>query len=300
MFDMPVNALRVFIAVYETGGVRPAARALKVAHSSVSRHLGELEKWIGVTLIEKRGGGRHLKLTPQGESLGRAGLASLKDLAAAVKSVQETPRRNTVVLSTTPSIASLWLLPRMPDAQKAYPSLELSIIVEQKIINPAEQAADLAIRMGKGPWKGLHCTPLMDDELFPVMSERFWRHHGEPSNPDDLQHLQLLHDRDPNTPWSVWLDAYCSVPIDTAAGPRFTSSDLVLRAAAQGMGVALARGRLAWEALAVGNLVRPFGDLHVGLPNAYWIVRPLGQARSSVRDVESWLKHQAELPRLVL
>ena len=48
MSDLPLNALRTFAAVYETGGVRPASRALNVAHSSVSRHLRELEKALDI------------------------------------------------------------------------------------------------------------------------------------------------------------------------------------------------------------------------------------------------------------
>ncbi|WP_368737077.1 LysR substrate-binding domain-containing protein, partial [Klebsiella pneumoniae] len=57
-------------------------------------------------------------------------------------------------------------------------------------------------------------------------------------------------------------------------GPRFASSDMLLRAAQQGQGVALARHRLAGEDVAAGFLVRPFGDREVHIENAYWIVRP--------------------------
>ena len=131
---LALNALRTFAAVYETGGVRPASRALNVAHSSVSRHLRELEKALGIDLFEPREGTRALTFTPQGETLGRAALESFGRLAAVVRSLREAPRRNAVTISTTPSIAALWLLPRLPSFEKAYPGIGLSVIAEQKLV----------------------------------------------------------------------------------------------------------------------------------------------------------------------
>lgn len=295
MHSLPLNALRAFAAVYEAGGVRPAARRLGVTHSTVSRHLRELESWLGAALFEPRdGSNRPPVLTPQGEALGKAALESLQKLAGAVQIAREAPRRNAVTVATTPSVAGRWLLPRLPAFHRAWPWIELSVIAEQRLIDPALQAADLSIRMGKGPWPGLDCEPLMDDELFPVMSRALWERSGRPSEPTALAQFTLLHDRDPHAAWATWLSAHSSPPLDAAAGPRFASSDLVLRAAVQGLGVALARGRLAAEDLAAGTLVRPFGAAEVKLPSAYWLVRPTGTIdRIAVKGVMAWLRSQA-------
>ncbi|MEJ8567310.1 LysR substrate-binding domain-containing protein [Elongatibacter sediminis] len=298
MYDLPANALKVIAAVFDADGVRAAARNLRVSHSSVSRHMRVLEDWLGVELFERNSGRGRLEFSPQGKALGQAALESFEELSKAVRSLRETPHPNTVKLSTTPSMASLWLLPRLVRFREAHPGLELSLIVEQRLVDPARQETDAAIRMGKGPWPGLVCQPLMDDALFPVMSQRYWEDAGRPSEPNELRHLQLLHDRDPNTPWDLWIEKFCSVDIDTKAGPRYTSSDLVLRAASQGLGAALARSRLAEEALNVGSLIRPFGELSIHLPDAYWIVRPPGKERTAVRTVMSWLRFQAEIPGL--
>ena len=56
MKDLPLNALRAFALVYAHGGVRAAARELGIAHSSVSRHLGELDRWLGVPLLRAEAG----------------------------------------------------------------------------------------------------------------------------------------------------------------------------------------------------------------------------------------------------
>ena len=103
-----------------------------------------------------------------------------------------------------------------------------------------------------------------------------------------LRDLPLLHDRDPNAGWSVWLELYGPEDADLAFGPRFSSSDLVLQAAKQEQGVTLARLRLAADDLASGALER-LSDAVVPLPDAYWIMERDDADRASVREVRDWL-----------
>lgn len=297
MKPLPLNALRAFACVYETGGIRPAAREMNIAHSSVSRHVRELEDWLGTDLLDKSGASRALSFTTHGKMLGKAGLKSFRDLEVAVASVRERRRGNSVLITTTPSVAARWLLPRLHEFSETYPWIELSVVADQRLSFPGDRGADIGIRMGVGPWDNVDCHPLMDDLLFPVMSPRFWERSGRPQALNDLAGLPLLHDRDPSTSWEHWGEAVGLGGVDISAGPRFASSDLVLRAAAQGLGVALARGRLAEEDLRLGTLVRPFADSVLDLPEAYWIVREEGRAPGLAHaHTLSWLKQQADGP----
>jgi LysR family transcriptional regulator, glycine cleavage system transcriptional activator len=292
MNELPLNALRAFALTAAHGGVRAAARELHVAHSSVSRHLAELEAWLGVPLVE-RGSGRGGWLpTPQARVLSNAVLAGLRDIAAATAAVREPGSRFAVTLSATPSLATRWLLPRLPALERAQPRLEVSVVVNQRIENLAAAGVDIAVRMGSGPWPGLQCEPLMDDSLYPVMSPALWQSSGRPSRPADLAGLRLLHDRDPQASWEQWQQAFGPAGLKLQRGPRFTSSDLLLRAAQQGQGVALARARLAAEELAAGTLLRPFGARAVRVPDAYWIVCTPGTRRHAVDMVLDWLRLQ--------
>ena len=180
MRDLPLNALRAFAAVYETGGVRPAARALQVTHSSVSRHLRELEARIQTPLFDERRGRRSLAFTAEGEALGRTALASLGELEGAVASVREAKRANSVTIATTPSLAVRWLLPRLPSFEAENKWIEVSVVVDQRRRTPIEEGADIGIRMGRGPWRGVVGSPLMDDRLYPVMSTGYWQDVGQP------------------------------------------------------------------------------------------------------------------------
>ena len=297
MQKFPLAALRAFAAVHETGGIRPAARALHVTHSAVIRHLRELEAWLGVELFEQKSVKGRSTLTPQGQALGKAAVAGLAELQRAIESVREMRRPDSVVIATTASFASRWLLPRLPALQKSHPSIEVSVITQQAVLDVAAQGADLAVRMGSGPWQDGNSEPLMDDALCPVASRAYWNSIGEQHPACALAKARLLHDRDPATPWEKWFAVHPAKGIDLRAGPRFTSTDLSLRAAALGLGVALARERLAADDLGTGHLFRPFGAVRVPVPRAYWLVHsPQSEARPAVRAVAEWLTLQAALP----
>ncbi len=292
---LPLNALRAFATVYSQGGVRAAARELGIAHSSVSRHLAELDTWLGVALISEAAGRRGISFTPQGEALGKATLAGFRDIERAVASLRESRSGRSVTVSAAPSFAARWLLPRLPRLEQSHPHLEVSVVVDQRIDNLEGGDIDLAIRMGRGPWPDVRCEVLMDDTLYPVMSPALFEASGRPAQPADLIGMRLLHDRDPHASWEAWRQVHGPEILDVLAGPRFASSDLVLRAAMQGQGVALARHRLAFHDVASGALVRPIEGLGVALVPAYWIVLPRhGRIRTGAQAVIHWLKQQAE------
>jgi LysR family glycine cleavage system transcriptional activator len=294
MQRVPLSALRAFAAVYEAGGVRPAARALQVTHSSVSRQVRELEAWLGVALLEKRGSKGRLVFTPQGRALGKAALDGLSALTNAVESARELRRANSVVIATTASFGARWLIPRLPKLRKTHEWIEVSVITQQAVQQLAEQGADLAIRIGGGPWSDGKCEPLMDDALYPVAARQYWGEIRERDPARALGKAHLLHDRDPDSNWDRWLAKYPSPGVDLRVGARFTSSDLVLRAAASGLGVALARHQLAAADVQAGLLTRPFGTARVAIARAYWLVQPADdKPRPALRAVVQWIKEQA-------
>jgi len=292
---LPLNALRAFALTVDKGGVRAAARELAVSHSAISRHLRELERYLGVALFERSGGSRGFTATAQGRRLAVAVLNAMNDVRGAMDAVREQRSPRAVTLSVAPSFAARWLLPRLAEFERRHPQIEVSILVEQRLDDLRAVGSDLAIRMGAGPWPGVSAQPLMDDALYPVMSSTAWQKAGRPSVPGDLCRLRLLHDRDPFASWSLWRSQHGPPSLDVRKGARFSSSDLVLRAAAQGLGVALARHRLIGDDLETGVLVRPLGTLSVPIAKAYWIItRPGGEARHATTTMVAWLRQAAE------
>src|SRR5688572_29450729 len=100
MKDLPLNALRAFVAVYSHRGVRAAALELGIVHSSVSRHLAELERWLGAPLIEGSRGRAGITLTPRGEALGRAVLSAFGDIERVATSLRESRTSRSATITT--------------------------------------------------------------------------------------------------------------------------------------------------------------------------------------------------------
>ena len=295
MKNIPLNALRAFTMIYSEGGIRPAARALGISHSSISRHLRELEAWIGTDLIDRTSEGRKLVFTVQGIRLGEAASQTLSELIAVTDSLRERRLSNAVLVDTTPSFATRWLLPRLADFEVAAPWVKVSVVVDQRLRGPSEHGCDLSIRMGQGPWSDHAAIPLMTDQLLPVASARYWKTHGKPSLPEDLYGHRLLHDRDPNAAWQLWRDQNGPKEMDTTQGQRFGSSDLVIRAAEQGLGIALAHGHLVRDSLNNGFLEAALEEHSIKLPTTYWVLSGRQQETEAVTAFLSWLKTLAKV-----
>ena len=290
MQPLPLNALRALAVVAREGGVRPAARALGVSHSAIARHLSELERWLGVAVMSRDTGKREISLTPHGRRLAEAMDDATGRITRIIDAIREQRSPFSVSISTTPSFAARWLLPRLPALERAHPRLEISVVADQRLEEARSFSSDFAIRSGEGQWSSFQARPFMDDTLFPVMSARLWESSGRPRDVAALRKQRLLHDRDPRASWQRWREQHGPAELDVRSGPRFAASDLVLRAAAQGMGVALAYGRLAEDDLAAGSLVRPFGALAIELGTAYWIVSAQdAPLRTAAKTVMAWL-----------
>lgn len=293
--DLPIRALQAFALVYEHRGVRAAARELQIAHSALSRQVRELTRWAGVPLIRESRGRGGIQFTPQGEALGRATLAALRSIEHSASAVREGRGTESVTIETSHSVAVRWLLPRLAAFGARNPKVEVSVIADQRVRDPDGATVDFSIRMGQGPWNEVDCVPLMSDTVYPVMSPKLWRRLGQPNRARDLLRVPLLHDRDPRSSWELWRNAMGPASLDIRRGPRFTSSDLVLRAAAHDQGIALARDRLVRDEIIAGSLVRPLGTAQVDIGISYWIIRPAHrQARAAATAIITWLKALVE------
>lgn len=289
MQDLPLNALRAFAAVYETGGLRTAARKTGVGHASLARQVRELEKRLGIALIDPDRPGRTLAFTPYGHALGDRVRHALEELSSAVREVEERHLGNAILVDTSPSFAVRWLLPRLATFESAVPWVRVSLNVDESRGAPVARGADIVLRMGPVPGER-RGRPFMDDELLPVMSPEYWRRNGRPALANDLKAQRLLHDRDPQATWQHWAAETGTELSDIRGGARFTSADVLLQAAERGFGVALARKRFVDDSLYSGRLVAPIEGGAIPLPDAYWILVAEGpRERSAVRAFRDWI-----------
>jgi len=247
----PFSSLVALEAAARHRSYSRAADELFVTHGAVSQQIRKLEEELGVQLFARRG--NQMEPTPTGAALAEQVGQALSTLRRGV----ETARRaasGPIVLSAGPAFATSWLSPRLARLSAETGELDLTIRVEDRVSDLATDGVDVALRYGVGPWTGMESVRLMDERIFPVCSPALLSRHPV-ERPEDLLSAPLLRHTD--LPWSVWFRAMGLEPPEARPALGFDGSSMMLDAAAQGLGFALARGGYAKRDLDEGRLVRP-------------------------------------------
>jgi LysR family glycine cleavage system transcriptional activator len=156
---------------------------------------------------------------------------------------------------------------------------------------------DVAIRYGSGRYPGLEVHRLMSEAVIPVLSPELNATTPLTSVEDLASHI-LLHDGSPELDdscpdWPMWLAARGVKGIDGTRGPRFNQSSLVIEAAVNGRGVALAKRSLALADLEAGRLIAPL-QIATQVDFAYYLVHPKAKGRlPQVKAFIGWIEAEA-------
>ena len=285
-----LNALRAFEAVARLGSVTAAAEELHVTAGAVSRQIKLLEADLGVVLLERDG--RGIRLSAAGKRCWIGLAPAFEQIAATVDGMRQRPRRNDLVVSVEPVFAASWLLHRLERFRGREPGIDITIDASTRRAEPARLNADLVIDYGRlGDTEGVHADKLLEEEIFPVCSPALAGRHG---GRQGLSGATLLHyDAAPRSwdwpDWSSFLDTIGLAGIDAQRGPRFVAGTLVMDAARQGQGIALATTSIAHDDMANGSLVRPLAE-SLATDCGYWLLAPAARAaRPDVAAFRDWL-----------
>jgi LysR family glycine cleavage system transcriptional activator len=279
-----LNALRAFEAAARNKSFTLAAQELFVSHAAISRHIRDLEDWLGVELFKRTG--RGVALTEAGARYGRELTPLFDRLAGATREVMSVGALRSLKVSVEPSIASRWLVPRLGRFNELHPDIELSVDPENRLVDFHSGEADLGIRYGPGTWMNVEAQKLSEVEVFPVCSPRLIAGRSE-LRPEDLADYYLLHEQRKEW-WDNWLAA---ARVDAAEGWRGTmfQNHLAIEAAEAGQGFALGDQILCTDAIIDGWLVRPFA-IDIREPYSYYIVRARGTKESApARAFREWV-----------
>ena len=253
MSRLPLNTLSAFRTVAELQNLRAAADVLHLTHSAVSQQIRGLEEQLGFDLFERRG--RRVLLNPAGQALLRSVRTALDELddgmqAAAAAASGAAQRLRVTML---PSFAQRWLLPRMGRWQERHPGLALEIDASHQLVDLQRDGFHAAIRQGRGPWAGLESERLFDQPMpFIVVGSPSAARRLLGAQPQALAREPLLGDVEL---WEHWFAA-AGVPTKVTMVAVFNDAGLMLQAAEQNLGLALARELLAADALRDGRLVK--------------------------------------------
>ena len=284
-----LHALHAFESAARLLSYSRAAEELHVTHSAISQQIRGLEESLGVALFERQG--RQMLLTREGALLYRRIQPALRQIGRAVNEIATLQRAPSITVATLQSFANRWLLPRIGRFQKLHPDVVIHLHGSTGLTDLERGEADVAIRYGRGGWKGCEAEKLMEEWLFPVCSPAFNKGR-QPKTPAALKRYRILRD-DCQGEWNAWAHA---AGIDLDGCPHetgYSDSNLMLSAAVEGHGIAIGRSALVSADLAAGRLVRMFG-LVVPAPYSYHIVTAAGRARPPhLQAFEAWLREEA-------
>jgi LysR family glycine cleavage system transcriptional activator len=278
-----LDALRIFVVAARYLSFTEAASELNLTQSAVSHRIRGLEEELGLGLFKRLT--RRLELTEQGRALAQKIGSAIVEIDRSITEIGHGTDNGPLKVTMLPSVASHWLIPRLPRIRARHPELDIKVIADARLLDLRSEAIDLAVRFCRVPHGSYVATRLMSDRVLPVCSPDLMKRHGRVDSIDDLLALPLLHDSATDgdgsgTDWRAWLTHHGRPHFNCQVGQHFSDANMLIDAAVLGLGVALARASLVAGQIASGTLICPltliapaaFTYYLLGLPEA--IARP--------------------------
>jgi LysR family glycine cleavage system transcriptional activator len=284
-----LNALKAFEAAARNESFTRAAGELCVTQGAVSQQIKSLEATLGITLFSRER--QRLVIT----QAGREYLAVIRDaldrIAMGTERLVQSRGAGVLTVSTSPDFAAKWLVNRLGRFAESHPEIDLRVSATMHQVDFAREDVDLAVRHGDGKWPGRDVVRLCSERLFPVCSPQLLSGRQRITTASDLLKFPLLR-LDDWSNWTRWFEA-AGVANPSARGPVFNRASMLIDAAVDGQGIALARTALATWDMLNSRLVKPI-DISLRMANTYWIVCPKASSNApKIATFRKWLLAEA-------
>jgi len=285
-----LNNLKAFEAAARHESFTRAAEELCVTQGAVSQQVKALETGLGIKLFNRER--QRLIITEAGRDYLTIVRDALDRIAVGTERLLQRQNAGVLTVSTSPDFAAKWLVHRLGHFAEAHSEIDLRVSATLHHVDFAREEVDMAVRHGDGNWPGLDPVQLSAEYLFAICSPKLLSGRRKLDKPADILKFPLIH-LDNRTDWTKWLRAVGVDEGDVTHGPVLNRASMVIDAAINGQGVALARTTLAAWDLIIGRLVRPFPD-SLPLSKTYWIISP--KATSNLPKIvtfRNWLLAEA-------
>lgn len=290
-----LDALKGFDAAARHLSFTRAAAELSLTQSAISRQVQTLEEQLGVRLFLR--GVRKLALTPEGERLHRVAARALAELADVCAGLRAGQRRPRVTVSAAIGVAALWLVPRLGAFHERYPDVDVRLSADNRTVDLAREEVDVALRYGPPELMPHEAILLFDEVVFPVAAPALARAFPPIPTAADLAAVTLLAytgEMTPGLDWSPWLASLGLEKARPKAVIQFNQYDHLVRAAADGQGLALGRGPLVHRLIDEGRLAPLMEARERVATRGYFLLRTINGARAEVDDFVAWLVDEAK------
>ncbi|MFG6177626.1 LysR substrate-binding domain-containing protein [Halomonas sp. THAF12] len=269
---MSPNGLRVFEAAARHLSFTAAAQELRSTQSAVSQQVRALEEALDLKLFDRVH--RGVRLSEPGQVLFEAVQEGFSTIERTIDRLQQRHRNPRLNILTDFSLASYWLLPRLPVFRRLHPHIDVRIMTNQGGFDWQGQEVDIAIVFGDR--RGLEGAPrLLDEEVFPVCSAGFLEQHGSIDDLDRLGEVPLLTlTADQGQRWLDWPGYFERMGGRAHLAPSeliFNNYPLLVQAAIAGQGVALGWRGLVDDLIERGMLVG-LENLSLGTSSGYGVI----------------------------
>ncbi len=289
----PLVALQAFEAIARRKSFALAAQELHLTPSAVSHQVAKLESLLGVRLFERSA--RGVELTPAGQQYLQRVASALGAINAATEDLRHGVQ-DTLYVHSSPSFASLWLMPRIARFTELHPNISLVLSASHVHSDFQLGQMDIDIRYGLPNWPNLEVESIFTERILPLASPEFIRTHAL-HEPADLLRVPLIQSSVNLVQWPDWFTRYGGDKRPERMGLRFDRAMMSLDAAVQKLGVALESTSVGQALIDSGKLQPVFGDTLSVEVQAHFMVYPARHAsRPEVRSFVEWLREEAQPP----
>jgi LysR family glycine cleavage system transcriptional activator len=282
----PLRALEAFMRTVRLGSARAAATEIGLSPSALSRRLANLEDFTGKKLFSRSG--QTMKLTDEGRQFYDAIAPAFDALATAVENQSENLQLLRLRLGVLPLFGTQRLFPRLPELRKLHPRLHIDIDTGPHLIDRVGDTLDAAILLTTRPGAGYHAVQLDQNTVHAICSSQLAEELGPNPSIEALERQTFLIHSDLPQSFDAWKAAIRMPHLHPTAIDHYDSGQLILEAAAQGLGIAMMHDDHLKRAKDP-RLAHLF-DVEVKSPYSYWFVcRPTTLENRPVRIFHDWL-----------
>jgi DNA-binding transcriptional LysR family regulator len=267
MEDFGLRTLSVISAVATHRSFRGAAVSLEMSPSSVSHIVANTERRLGIRLFQRNT--RSVSLTEAGETFlarVRPALTEITDAIEGVHHLRDSP--SGLIRLNASTWAADRILPIVLGFMRDYPQVRIDLVTEGRLIDIVAEGFDAGLRLASVVSQDMVALPLgIDEALIIVASPDYVREHGEPVTPGDLLAHDCIRARLPSGAIMRWdLGKRGETLVEVSGRLIVGTTELALKAAATGTGIAYAEAREAQPYLERGDLVQLLADWTPAFP----------------------------------
>ncbi len=278
--------VEAFVHVARLGSVKAAAEELALSSPALSRRIQSLERFVGRPLFERRH--QAIVTNEDGEKLMHLVGPILDSLTDAIETLTSPSPVMRLRLGVLPLFAAQRLFPRLAELREKHPALHIDVDTAAHGVSRLGEGLDAAIVLSRDIDPALYARRLDRNTVLAIGARRLVQGPHAITDPGQLSEMTVLIHREMPDTFDAWRDALNIKDLEPAAIDHFDSGQLMLEAAAQGLGIAFMHQSHLDDAHDE-RLVKIF-DVDVESPYSYWFVcRPRALQLEPVRIFHDWL-----------